>query len=161
MNDLGNSVPQPANEKDTIPFDNGPAETPSPANKPANGAPSISRAPLNLGGGSAPAPAAAPKPAGAPTARPPAPRPAPVRVAAAGNGASRITGCKTFFTKLHPGAIEFLDDQINQWLKDNPAVVIQHTNTTTGEVQAKKTEANILITVWYYGQAAKTTPHMG
>jgi len=100
-------------------------------------------------------PAAAPKP---PVLgpKPVAPRPA----APAGNG-DRITGCKTFFTKLHPGAIDFLDEQINQWLKDNPGVVIKLTNTTTGEVQGKKTEANILMTVWYHGQATKTTTHMG
>lgn len=84
-------------------------------------------------------------------------------VAGAGvaNGSDRITGCKTFFTKLHPGAIDFLDEQINQWLKDNPAVVIKMTNTSVGEVQGKKTEANILMTVWYHGQATKGLSHMG
>ncbi len=61
----------------------------------------------------------------------------------------RITGVKTFFTKLHPGAMEFLDEQINKWLKDNPGIVIKRTDTTTGEVQAKKSEPNIIITVWY------------
>ena len=159
MNDLGNSVSQPANTKDTIPLPPGPAGSSSLESKPANGAPAVSRAPLNLGGASAPAPApAAPT---APAPRPAAPRPAPVRVAAGGNGTCRITGCKTFFTKLHPGAIEFLDEQINQWLHDNPTVTIQHTNTTTGEVQSKKTEANILITVWYSGRATKTVSHVG
>jgi hypothetical protein len=108
---------------------------------------------------SAPAPAATPAAAPKPPVlgpKPVAPRPA----APAGNG-DRITGCKTFFTKLHPGAIDFLDEQINQWLKDNPGVVIKLTNTTTGEVQGKKTEANILMTVWYNGHAAKTAAHMG
>jgi len=61
----------------------------------------------------------------------------------------RITGVKTFFTKLHPGAMEFLDEQITKWLKENPDVIIKRTNTITGEVQAKKTEPNIIITVWY------------
>ncbi|OHB63021.1 MAG: hypothetical protein A2Y77_10760 [Planctomycetes bacterium RBG_13_62_9] len=61
----------------------------------------------------------------------------------------RITNCKTFFTKLHPGAIDFMDDQISHWLKDNPDVVVKLTNTIMGEVQAKKTEPNILITIWY------------
>jgi len=61
----------------------------------------------------------------------------------------RISGVKTFFTKLHPGAIEFLDEQITNWLKENPGVTIKLTNTTTGNVQAKKTEPNIIITVWY------------
>jgi hypothetical protein len=61
----------------------------------------------------------------------------------------RITGVKTFFTKLHPGAINFLDEQITEWLKKNPDVHIKRTNVTVGEIQAKKTEPNILITVWY------------
>jgi hypothetical protein len=61
----------------------------------------------------------------------------------------RITGVKTFFTKLHPGAMEFLDEQICKWLADNPGVNIKRTNITTGDVAAKKTEPNIIITVWF------------
>ncbi|MBN2180902.1 MAG: hypothetical protein JW715_03225 [Sedimentisphaerales bacterium] len=61
----------------------------------------------------------------------------------------RIVGIKTFFTKLHPGAINFLDEQITDWLKNNPDISIKRTNVTVGEIQAKKTEPNILITVWY------------
>lgn len=61
----------------------------------------------------------------------------------------RITGVKTFFTKLHPGAINFLDEQITNWLAQNPEVIIKRTNIVTGEIQAKKTDPNIIITVWY------------
>ena len=61
----------------------------------------------------------------------------------------RITGVRTFFTKLHAGAMEFLDEQISNWLKENPDVVVKRTNLTTGDVAAKKTEPNIIITVWY------------
>ena len=61
----------------------------------------------------------------------------------------RITGIKNFYTKLHPGAIEFLDEQICKWLMDNPGVTVKHTNTVTGDIVAKKTEPNIIITVWY------------
>jgi len=61
----------------------------------------------------------------------------------------RIEGVKTFFTKLHPGAMNFLDEQITKWLKENPSVIIKRTNIVTGEIQAKKTEPNIIITVWY------------
>jgi hypothetical protein len=62
---------------------------------------------------------------------------------------ARIGGVKTFFTKLHPGAMTFLDEQITRWLTENPRIQIKQTNVTTGEVQAKKTEPNIIITVWY------------
>jgi hypothetical protein len=64
-------------------------------------------------------------------------------------GIGRIEGVKTFFTKLHPGAINFLDEQITKWLKENPGVSIKRTNVITGQIQAKKTEPNIIITVWY------------
>ena len=61
----------------------------------------------------------------------------------------RITGVKTFFTKLHPGALNFLDEQIAKWLAENPEIVIKRTNTIQGDIQSKKTEPNIIITVWY------------
>ncbi|MCK5225851.1 MAG: hypothetical protein KAQ89_03960 [Planctomycetes bacterium] len=70
-------------------------------------------------------------------------------VVAAVASQGRITGVKTFFTKLHAGAIEFLDGQITEWLKNNPGVEIKHTNTATGEIQGKKTEPSIVVTVWY------------
>jgi len=81
---------------------------------------------------------------------------------AAVSGNERITGCKTFFTKLHPGAIDFMDEQISQWLKDNPGIMIKATSAVTGEIQGKKTEPNILLTVWYSGViTAKAASHMG
>jgi hypothetical protein len=122
-----------------IPFDDsGPSES------------GVSHAPLDLGGGSAiPKPqAVAPKPLVKPTASPVAAA-KPVPRAAPAAPAGRIEGVKTFFTKLHPGAINFLDEQITRWLKENPAVIVKRTNIVVGEVQAKKTEPNILISVWY------------
>ena len=125
-------------------------------NNSASGTPGVSRAPLNLGGGSAqraPVPKAVPK--AAPKA---APRPAPkiatapataARPAGPTTSGERVTGVKTFFTKLHAGAMEFLDESMTRWLQQNPDVHIKHTNITTGDVQGKKTEPNIIITVWY------------
>ncbi len=109
----------------------------------------VSRSPLNLGGGTgpqAPKVEAAKKPAPAP--KPPAP-PAKPDTPAPSATAGRVTGVKTFFTKLHPGALEFLDEQITKWLKENPTISIKLTNTTTGMVQAKKSEPNIIISVWH------------
>ncbi|MBM4023886.1 MAG: hypothetical protein FJ280_00545 [Planctomycetes bacterium] len=132
---------------------NGPASSEGRTGEPApmtdTGAgtpPNVSRAPLNLGGATgAPTAAAAPKAAVPP--RPVPPKPAPPRPAAAAG--DRITACKTFFTKLHPGAIHFLDEQIAKWLRENPQIVIKHTNVIQGEITEKKTEPNILIIVWY------------
>jgi hypothetical protein len=157
MDNSGNSGLQPSIPPgQPVPVDAGPEKPPVPQDQPVAGPAPVSRAPLNLGGGASGAPVA--PSAAAP--RPVAPRPMPARPAAAAPAGGRITGCKTFFTKLHPGAIDFLDEQINQWLKDNPSVVIKLTNTTVGDIQAKKTEPNILITVWYSGRAAKTASHM-
>lgn len=137
-----------------------------PANVAASKAANVSHAPLNLGGPVASAsgvraatpPAAAVPSAGAMRAASPPPAAAaqaqtpgmPVKKPAARVVSSdRISGVKTFFTKLHPGAIDFLDEQICHWLKENPGISIKLTNVVTGEIQAKKTEPNIIITVWY------------
>lgn len=98
----------------------------------------ISHAPLDLGGSS---PVEIPK-----IDVPSATEKKPTKKVTSGE---RITGVKTFFTKLHPGAINFLDEQIAKWLSENPEVVIKRTNTIQGDIQAKKTEPNIIITVWY------------
>ncbi|UCD00250.1 MAG: hypothetical protein JSW66_10275 [Phycisphaerales bacterium] len=125
------------NLNDPIPFDGGGLEDAG-----------VSHAPLDLGGSSpVPVPTSSPpKPAAAKPSRPPASAARPAQKAAS---TSRIQGVKTFFTKLHPGAINFLDEQIARWLSENPDVEVKRTNVTVGEVQAKKTEPNILVTVWY------------
>ncbi len=118
------------NLDETIPFDDD------------SSGPNISHSPLNLGGGgTAEAPTAK---QAARAVRPIAEKPAEKVVSS-----DRITGVKTFFTKLHAGAIEFLDGQITNWLNNNPDVTIKQTNTTTGEMTGKKSEPNIIITVWY------------
>lgn len=104
---------------------------------------SVSHSPLSLGGSGA---------AQAPKKEMPkieVPKPAVKKVEENIVSTDRITGVKTFFTKLHPGAMDFLDEQITKWLKENPGVKIKRTNTVTGDIQAKKTEPNIIITVWY------------
>jgi len=120
-----------------IPLDDD-LDKPIPFDDDDTGQTNVSHSPLNLGG-SGPAAAAKPTVARLATAQP----------AEKAVSTDRITGVRTFFTKLHPGAMEFLDGQIKNWLKANPGVVIKRTNIATGQVQAKKTEPNIIITVWY------------
>ncbi len=98
----------------------------------------VSHAPLDLGGTS---PVQIPKIE--------TPKPAAKKPTEKTASTDRIAGVKTFFTKLHPGALNFLDEQITRWLTENPGVQIKRTNVATGQVQAKKTEPNIIITVWY------------
>jgi hypothetical protein len=125
------------NLNEPIPLDQD-LDKPIPFDDTGGGGSGVSHSPLNLGGGST---AQAPK---IEVPKPPAKKPAAKAVST-----DRITGVKTFFTKLHPGAMNFLDEQITEWLKGNPDVSIKRTNVATGHVQAKKTEPNILITVWY------------
>jgi hypothetical protein len=99
---------------------------------------SVSHSPLDLGGGTSAS-------AGEASEEMPVVRDTGKKV----SWPDRITGVKNFYTKLHPGAIEFLDEQICKWLADNPGVTIKLTNTVTGDIVAKKTEPNIIITVWY------------
>lgn len=129
--DLNEPIPLDKDFDKPIPFDDaGTSET------------GVSHSPLDLGGGTARVPKIEmPKPvAKKPVAKKPAEKIA---------STDRIAGVKTFFTKLHPGALNFLDEQITTWLKNNPGVTIKRTNIVTGQVQAKKTEPNIVITVWY------------
>ncbi len=175
MDNLGSNNPQRDNREAPVPSANKADEPIRLEEGPATASPGVSRAPLNLGGGAAapaavatPAPAPSPAaPAPAPAARPAAPAaaPRPVGVAPAPRPAvpgirpaapkpvappgERITTCKVFFTKLHPGAIKFLEDQITEWLKNNPSVMIKSTDVIMGEVQEKKTEPNIVIVVWF------------
>ncbi|UCE98701.1 MAG: hypothetical protein JSV82_05785 [Planctomycetota bacterium] len=114
---------------------------PNPFDDDTSGS-NVSHSPLNLGGGSR---AEAPKVeavSGAVT-------PVTSKPAETASSSERITGVKTFFTKLHSGAIAFLDEQITNWLRNNPGIVIKRTNTVVGEIQAKKTEPNIVVTIWY------------
>ncbi len=114
-------------------------DKPIPFDNTGTGGTGVSHSPLDLGGSS---PVEAPK---IKVPQPVAMKPTEKKVVSS----DRITGVKTFFTKLHPGAINFLDEQITKWLKENPDVKIKRTNTVTGEIQGKKTDPNIIITVWY------------
>jgi hypothetical protein len=158
MDNLGNNSSHGDNSGKPIPLANGPSSPAPVKESPAVGAPPISRAPLTLGGTGTGAPVPSPV-AASPAVHPPAATPAPrvqapqipIRkpVAAGPAPAGRISNCRTFFTKLHPGAIKFMDDQITAWLKENPGIVIKYINTVTGDIVDKKTEPSILITVWY------------
>lgn len=109
---------------------------PIPFNDDDTSKASVSHSPLNLGGGTAGVTA---KPIGSVEKKP----------AEKIVSTDRISGVKTFFTKLHVGAIDFLDGQITNWLKNNPDITIKRTNTATGDMAGKKTEPSIIITVWY------------
>ena len=110
---------------------------PIPFNQADTGHAGISHTPLNMGGGDTK------EMPNIEVAKPVA------KEAAAIVSSDRITGVRTFFTKSHAGSIDFLSEQITDWLKKNPDIRIKRTNMATGDVVGKKTEPNILITVWF------------
>ena len=125
------------NFNEPIPLDQD-LDKPIPLEDISIGGGGVSHAPLDLGGSS---------PVEAPKIK--VPQPAAKKATEEIASGERITGVKTFFTKLHEGSINFLDEMITKWLKENPGVIIKRTNVVIGEIQAKKTEPNIIITVWY------------
>lgn len=128
------------NPNHPIPFDKD-SDTPIPLDNTGIGETGVSHSPLDLGGSRA---VEIPK-SEAPKQVVQKPRP----TTGSTSPTERIIGVKTFFTKLHPGAVNFLDEQITEWLQKNPDISIKRTNVVVGELQSKKTEPNILITIWY------------
>jgi hypothetical protein len=149
-----NSNPNGAVPDEPIPIGDD-LEEPIPFDDGSSSGGQVSHAPLDLGGGPAvPVPKKAPAKPTLPTAHGVSHPVQKTNVRAVSTqdiaaGGGRITGVKTFFAKLHAGSLEFLDGQIADWLRDNPDVVVKYTNIATGDVVAKKTEPNILITLWY------------
>ena len=142
MNNFGNS--NSADSDDIIRFDETPKESPKPIPfddsdiKDTGSKPGISHSPLSLGKSGASSPSQSQfassikKPAG--------------KLA---SSEGRISGVKTFFAKLHIGSVNYIDEQINDWLRENPGVSIKMTNVTVGDVVSKTTESNIIVNVWY------------
>ena len=125
------------NLNEPIPLDED-LDKPIPLGNAGAGEMGVSHSPLDLGGSS---PVKVPKIE--------VPMPVAIKPAEKVVSTERIAGVKTFFTKLHAGAMNFLDEQITKWLRENPDVKIKRTNIVTGPIQGKKTEPNIIITVWY------------
>ena len=63
-----------------------------------------------------------------------------------GKGATR---CRTFHIRLSDKAMKYLDEQINDWTDQNPDIEIKFANTVIGEVEGKKIEPHLIVTVWY------------
>jgi hypothetical protein len=59
------------------------------------------------------------------------------------------TRCRTFHCKLSEGALDFMINQINEWVDGNDKVVIKYASTTIGPFEGKHTEQNLIITIFY------------
>ena len=56
--------------------------------------------------------------------------------------------CKSFHCKLTGDSLEFLDQQINEWLDNHPQYEVKHVTTSIGTWTGKLKEPNLIVTVW-------------
>lgn len=63
-----------------------------------------------------------------------------------GSGATR---CRTFHSRLSDGALEYLTNQINEWLDGNDDIAVKFVTSTIGMFEGKHTEPNLIMTLWY------------
>ena len=63
-----------------------------------------------------------------------------------GRGATR---CRTFHCKITEGAIEFMNNQINEWLDKHDNIVVKYSDSVVGPFEGKHTEPNLIITLFY------------
>jgi hypothetical protein len=63
-----------------------------------------------------------------------------------GVGASR---CRMFHCRISQGAVDFMVNQMNEWLDEHNDVTIKFATTTIGMFEGKHTEPNLITTVFY------------
>ncbi len=57
--------------------------------------------------------------------------------------------CRLFHAKLSEGALEFLNNQVNEWLDQNDQITIKFANSTIGMFESKHTEPNLILAIFY------------
>ena len=62
-----------------------------------------------------------------------------------GQGATR---CRLFHCKISDGPLEHLESTINEWL-DGEEIEVKHVSQVVGTLEGKRSEPNLLITIWY------------
>ncbi len=63
------------------------------------------------------------------------------------NGTGAIH-CKSFHCKLTGDSLEFLDQQINEWLDQHPQYEVKLVTTSIGTWTGKVKEPNLIVNVW-------------
>lgn len=62
-----------------------------------------------------------------------------------GTGATHV---KTFHCKLNSESVEYMDQQINQWLDEHPDYEVKFVSSTVGEWTGKIKEPAMVVSVW-------------
>ena len=58
------------------------------------------------------------------------------------------TRCRTFHCRLSEGAIEFMNNQINEWLDQHDDISVKFATSTIGMFEGKHTEPNLIMTLF-------------
>jgi hypothetical protein len=62
-----------------------------------------------------------------------------------GHGATR---CKFYHSKIAAPSLEFMENQINQWL-DSEKIEVKHVSQVIGVMEGKTPVPNVIVMVWY------------
>ncbi len=67
-------------------------------------------------------------------------------VLGSGHGATR---CRSFHGKLTDAALSFMDNQINEWIDNNPDIEIKFVASSIGVFEGKHSEPHLILTLFY------------
>lgn len=59
------------------------------------------------------------------------------------------TRCRTFHSKLSEAALEFMNNQINEWIDKEDNLSIKFATSTIGTFEGKHSEPNLILTLFY------------
>lgn len=59
------------------------------------------------------------------------------------------TRCRTFHSKLSEAALEFMNNQINEWIDKHDDLSIKFATSTIGTFEGKHSEPNLILTLFY------------
>jgi hypothetical protein len=63
--------------------------------------------------------------------------------------ASSATRCRTFHCRISEGAVDFMNNQINEWIDTHDDITVKFSNCVIGMFEGKHTEPNIILTLFY------------
>jgi len=64
-------------------------------------------------------------------------------------GGPGATRCRTFHCRISEGAVNFMNDQISEWIDGSNDVTIKFATAVIGMFEGKHTEPNLIVTVFY------------
>ncbi len=64
-------------------------------------------------------------------------------------GQAIATRCRTFHSKLNEASLEFMNNQINDWIDSADDMAIKFAASTIGMFEGKHSEPNLIMTIFY------------